>query len=228
MLQITLSGFEAQLHPCGALYLPESKTLLIADAHFGKAVTFRRLGVFVPHGTTAENLRQLDQMVVATGAAQIVFLGDFLHSAWAQEPGVQQALSVWRADNPGLQLTLVRGNHDDRAGDPPAALGIQVVDEPLLLVQNGARLALCHHPQRVPDAYVLAGHWHPCITVSGGARDRLRLPCFWLGDEHRYALGILPAFGSFTGMHPIERRFGDRVFAVAGNAVREVPAPLAA
>ena len=228
MLQIQIFGFDAQLHPCGAVYLPESRTLLIADAHFGKAVTFRRLGVFVPHGTTAENLSQLDRLVAQTGAAEIVFLGDFLHSAWAHEPGVQQALADWRAENARLLLTLVRGNHDDRAGDPPAALGMRVVDEPLLMQQNGARLALCHHPQQVAGAYVLAGHWHPCILLSGGARDRLRLPCFWLGDAHSCALGILPAFGSFTGMHPIERRFGDRVFAVAGNVVREVPASLAA
>lgn len=227
MLQIQISGFAAQLHSCGALYLPESKSLLIADAHFGKAVTFRRLGVFVPHGTTAENLRQLDRLVAKTGAAEIIFLGDFLHSAWAHDAGVQLALAGWRAENASLQLTLVRGNHDDRAGDPPPALDMRVVDEPLLLEQNGARLALCHHPQLIAGAYVLAGHWHPCVSISGGARDRLRLPCFWLGDALNFAVGILPAFGSFTGMHPIERRLGDRVFAVADDVVREVPALLA-
>ena len=227
MLQIDLSGFAAQLYACGALYLPESKALLIADAHFGKAVTFRRLGVFVPHGTTAENLGQLDRLVAQTGASHIIFLGDFLHSAWAHEAGVQQALARWRADNASLALTLVRGNHDDRAGDPPKSLGMQVVDEPLMLQQNGARLALCHHPQQIAGAYVLAGHLHPCVALSGGARDRLRLPCFWMGDPHHCALGILPAFGSFTGMHPIDRRLGDRVFAVAGDVVRELPAPLA-
>jgi metallophosphoesterase superfamily enzyme len=43
----------------------------------------------------------------------------------------------------------------------------------------------------------------------------LRLPCFWLGDD----VGVLPAFGAFTGMHPIRTDAGDRVFAIADGAV---------
>jgi uncharacterized protein len=34
---------------------------------------------------------------------------------------------------------------------------------------------------------------------------------------------VLPAFGSFTGMHPIRVAAGDRVFAVADDQVSEVP-----
>ena len=85
-------------------------------------------------------------------------------------------------------------------------------------------LALCHHPQRVAGAYVLAGHLHPCVVLTGAGRDRLRLPCFWLGDAVSNPVGVLPAFGSFTGMHPIERQPRDRVFAIAGASVQQVPA----
>ena len=115
----------------------------------------------------------------------------------------------------------MRGNHDDRAGDPPPDLNIHCVDEPLRLGAD-CPLALCHHPQPVAGAYVLAGHWHPCVTLYGRARDALRLPCFWLGDELQYPVGVLPAFGSFTGMHPIERREGDRVVVVADGALRDL------
>ncbi|MDB5889609.1 MAG: hypothetical protein JWP47_440 [Polaromonas sp.] len=226
MLDITLSGLAQplQLLPGGAVWLPQLRTLLIADAHFGKAVTFRRLGVPVPEGTTGGTLERLDALVAQTGARQVVFLGDFLHSAWAHAPSTQNLLARWRAAHPALRLTLVRGNHDDRAGDPPTALGMAVVDEPLIVGEGAGQLALCHHPQRVPGSYVLAGHWHPCVSLSGTGRDRLRLPCFWFGDPGERAVGVLPAFGSFTGMHPISRMAGDRVFAVAGQAVREVPA----
>ncbi len=80
-------------------------------------------------------------------------------------------------------------------------------------------LALCHHPEPVAGAYVLAGHLHPCVSVHGRARERLRLPCFHFGAQ----VGVLPAFGTFTGMHPIARAAGDRVFLVADNAVLELP-----
>ncbi|MDQ2928306.1 MAG: DEAD/DEAH box helicase, partial [Pseudomonadota bacterium] len=81
-------------------------------------------------------------------------------------------------------------------------------------------LALCHHPRRVAGAYAVAGHLHPCISLGGRAGDHLRLPCFWFGDD----VGVLPAFGAFTGMHPIRARAGERVFAVADEVVASMPA----
>ncbi|RYX89132.1 MAG: ligase-associated DNA damage response endonuclease PdeM [Comamonadaceae bacterium] len=253
MPAIGRAGFQLVLHPSGAVYLPECKTWLVADAHFGKAVSFRLLGVPVPRGTTTGTLERLSALLDARPTDRIVFLGDFLHSARSHAESTQSSLAAWRSAHPGLHLTLVRGNHDDRAGDPPAALGIEVVDEPLMFEsqsgQASNRLALCHHPQAIEGAYVLAGHWHPCVTVRGRANDRLRLPCFWFAEEDpaesepsgsgsgsavlrrqgaapdrkRAAVGILPAFGVFTGMHPIERRSGDLVFAIAGALVRQLP-----
>ena len=224
MLKTQLAGQPVALHSSGAILLPAQQTLLVADAHFGKAVSFRKLGVPVPRGTTTETLEQLSALVAETGARAIVFLGDFLHSARSHAAGTLGAITRWRSDHAGLALTLVRGNHDDRAGDPPASLGIRVVDEPLACCP----FALCHHPRPVAGAYVLAGHWHPCISVKGRAFERLRLPCFWFGDDSgalpQHAVGILPAFGAFTGMHRIEPRAGDRIYPVAGDVVREIPA----
>jgi hypothetical protein len=74
----------------------------------------------------------------------------------------------------------------------------------------------------VPGAYVLAGHLHPGAGAGPGAHDRLRLPCFHFGA----AVGVLPAFGAFTGMHRAAAWAGDRVFVVAGRrfgACRAVP-----
>ena len=111
----------------------------------------------------------------------------------------------------------VRGNHDDCAGDPPPAWGVHCVDEPWFL-PAAPGLALCHHPQPRAGTHVLGGHVHPCTHVGRGF-ERLRLPCFHFGAR----VGVLPAFGAFTGMHPIEFVPGDRVFVVADNAVRELP-----
>ena len=194
-----------------AAFLAASRTLLVADAHIGKAVSFRALGVPVPRGTTSETLAALSALIVTWRARRVVFLGDFLHSARSHAAATLGAVARWRREHASLELVLVRGNHDDRAGDPPPYLGMRVVDEPLEL--DG--FALCHHPRPRRGAYVLAGHLHPCISLGGRGFDHLRLPCFWLGDE----VGVLPAFGAFTGMHPIRAAASDRVFAVADGTV---------
>lgn len=215
MVTIAVGGHPLTLLPQKTAFLPESNTLLVADAHIGKAVSFRKLGVPVPRGTTRETLTLLADLVARLAVRRIVFLGDFLHSAHAQAEATLAEVACWRQIHSALELTLVRGNHDDRSGDPPAHLGIECVDEPLVL----GGLALCHHPQHRAGAYVLAGHLHPCVSLGGRAHDRLRLPCFWIGNQ----VGVLPAFGAFTGMHGIQPAAGDRVFVIDGERVTALP-----
>jgi DNA ligase-associated metallophosphoesterase len=215
MLEIEAGGQPLLLLAEKAVWWPAERSLLVADVHIGKAVKFRSLGVPVPRGTTSETLAALTALIKRWQARRVVFLGDFLHAAEAHAPATLGALVRWREQHIDVALTLVRGNHDDRAGDPPARLGIEVVDEPLVV--DG--LALCHHPRPQPGAFTLAGHLHPCVSLYGRANDRLRLPCFHFGAE----VGVLPAFGSFTGMHPIARAPGDRVYVVADGAVAALP-----
>ena len=215
MLEVEAGGQTLVLLAAKAVWWPARRTLLVADLHVGKAASFRALGVPVPRGTTSGTLAALDALIERWPARRIVFLGDFLHAPEAHAPATLGALARWRARHAALELTLVRGNHDDRAGDPPAALAIEVVDEPL----HAGGLALCHRPRPQPGAYVLAGHLHPCVSLGGPAHDRLRLPCFHFGP----AVGVLPAFGGFTGMHPIRRAAGDRVFVAADGRVAELP-----
>ena len=59
-MEIMAGGARLQLLPGRAAYLPDARALLIADAHIGKAVSFRKLGVPVPGGTTDETLRRVD------------------------------------------------------------------------------------------------------------------------------------------------------------------------
>jgi DNA ligase-associated metallophosphoesterase len=215
MLPFDCGGERLALLPQRAVWLPDRGTLLVADAHVGKAVSFRRQGVPVPEATTGGTLQRLDAALACTGASRLIFLGDLLHSARVQASTTLAAVQAWRERHARLELTLVRGNHDHHAGDPPAAWGVQAVDEPLRL----GGLALMHHPRAVNGAYVLAGHLHPCVVLGGRAHDRLRLPCFHFGP----AVGVLPAFGEFTGMHALARAPGDRVFVVQGDTVLPLP-----
>lgn len=224
MLELEVGGSTLRLLPERAAFLPAAGLLLVADAHIGKAASFRRQGVPVPEATTAGTLARLDAALAATGARGIVFLGDLLHSARGRAPGTLEAVARWRRANAALSLWLVRGNHDDRAGDPPSDWGVQCVDEPFAIDATPG-LALCHHPEAVVAGadgcrrYVLAGHVHPAAVIGGRGPGRLRLPCFHFGP----AVGVLPAFGEFTGSHVLPRAPGDRVVVIAGDTLRALP-----
>ncbi len=202
-----------------ALWWPLARTLFVADVHLGKAATFRARGVPVPSGTTQDNLQRLSALLVRTRAERLVVLGDFLHAAEAQTPELLAQLAHWRGAHAAVAMTLVRGNHDRHAGEPPAHLGISVVDEPYV-PYTGVPLACCHHPQQLAGHTVLAGHVHPAVVLRGRGHDTLRLPVF----SHEAGLVLLPSFGDFTGAHTLAPAPGRQLYAVGAGRVWEVPA----
>jgi uncharacterized protein len=209
--RITLAGVTVDLLADKALLLPDSRTLIVADVHWGKAAAYRALGVPIPHGTTRSGLDRLDAVLTRTGAAHLLVLGDLIHARVGMQPGTIEALETWRATRPDLAITLVRGNHDYRAGDPPASLNIQCVDAPLHI----GPFALHHHPTTDPSGYVLAGHVHPVVQLRGRARQKVTLPCFAFGEHG----GLLPAFGEFTGGAIVDQRDYSRTFVIADDSV---------
>lgn len=210
---LSIAGTTLLLLSEKAAYWPEEKTLLIADAHFGKAAAYRALGQPVPRGTTAANLQKLDKLLAAHACRQIIFLGDFLHGP-GSAAATLKALIAWRARYPDLDCILIRGNHDARAGDPAPELRMTIVDEPYVL----GPFALCHTPARHPPYHVIAGHVHPAFRLSGRARQNLTLPCF----SSSAGITLLPSFGGFTGGYVIDCTEGDQVFVTNEEFVWQI------
>ncbi len=218
-IDILRAGERLVALPDKALWWPSRQALLIADAHLGKAAAFRSQGIPVPAGTTGLTLARLESLLTQLPVRELFVLGDFLHARASRTPAVLQALSDWRARWPDLHCVLVRGNHDSHAGDPPAELGVHAVDEPWAV----GPFDLWHIPPRLeqvpPERYALAGHVHPAYVLQGGRRERLRLPCFDFGP----AIGVLPAFGEFTGGFVVPARPGHTICLAADHQIFAVP-----
>jgi uncharacterized protein len=193
-----------------AVWHAASRTLWVADVHLGKAATYRALGQPAPAGTTRGNLDRLTALIDSRRASRLVFLGDLFHARQSYNQSLLTAFLEWRSWHQGVEICLVRGNHDRRAGEPPAALRIETVDEPHFRGAVEGR----HHPLSPDEAKlggkldrtVLAGHFHPTIKLHGPGRDSLGFPCFAMQGRQI----IMPAFGEFTG--------GRRVRIVEGDA----------
>jgi DNA ligase-associated metallophosphoesterase len=210
-MTITLAGEQVTLLPEPGLYWPERRTLVIADPHFGKAAAFRAAAIPVPEVTTVDNLRRLDAMLARTGARRLICLGDWLHAKAGRVASTLEMIGAWRAAHPELEMILVRGNHDVRAGDPPAEWDMRCLDEPAI----EPPFAWQHAPAPLDGSYPLAGHVHPAVRLDGRGGQSLSLPCFYFGSQG----GILPAFGSFTGAALIRPRPGDRVYVIAEGEI---------
>lgn len=206
--ELELSGEPVRLLPERALFWPSACTLVIADLHWGKAAAFRAAGIPIPGGATRRDLDRLDSAILRTAARRLVVLGDLFHARAGRVATRTLAdLRRWRDEREGLEIQLVRGNHDHHAGDPPADLRVNCLDAPAFLPP----FVLRHEPSVSPTGYTLAGHVHPGIVLAGRGLFRERLPCFVVGER----MAVLPAFGSFTGMGMVRPEPGERVYVVA-------------
>lgn len=165
----------------GALYWPAQDLLCVSDLHLGKSERLaRRGGTLLPPYETRETLTRLDGALAATGARQVVCLGDSFDDG-AAEGGLEEddrlRLSALMA---GRSWTWIAGNHDPA----PLALGGTHRAE----VRAGT---LTFRHIAVPGATgEVSGHFHPKASVAGRSR-----PCFLIDS----AKVILPAFGCYTG-----------------------------
>ena len=199
-----------RLNSDGSAFIPEHNTLLIADVHLGKSGVFRKAGIPTPQGLHAKNISQLKRVFGSHPGSTVVFLGDVFHGLQNNET---QSLQFLLNAHPQHTFILVKGNH---AFDLPEWKQLNVVDEWTI----GTLLCLHEPPgsdfdtdtpftrtaaqQRFPglakDVFLVCGHLHPGVALRGKGRSRARIKAFYSNQW----LCVLPAFGTFTGQHPLK------------------------
>ncbi len=202
-----------ELMPEKAICWPSQKILLLADLHLGKVNHYRKAGYPVPTRANDENTSILIDLLNRCKPERMIFLGDLFHSHYNEEWEVLgQVIRHFR----NVSFELVLGNHDIMSTLQYDRHRVTVHSEQLKI----GNVLLTHEPLQDPpeDLYNLSGHIHPGARMFGKGRQALLLPCFYFGKRQ----GILPAFGSFTGLHPVRVVRGDQVFVIAEGEVIEV------
>ncbi|MEP6986255.1 MAG: ligase-associated DNA damage response endonuclease PdeM [Chloroflexota bacterium] len=211
---IEIQGEQLHLLPERAIYWERTKTLFVADVHLGKAATFRAHRIPMPEGSMSADLARLTKAIERTQVNKLIILGDLFHAAKGRDEHTHDLFGAWRNQHANLELILVRGNHDHKAGDPLEKWNIRCVDGPTA----GPHFVLSHSPIEPTEGYALAGHLHPAVQLEGQAHQTIKLPCFWF-TKH---CGILPAFGSFIDHAIVRPEVGDKIFVVTENQVLAV------
>ncbi len=144
----------------------------------------------VPAGNSSKDLLRIENLLRTTGAQRLVILGDLVHNRASHQAELSAAFGLWRAKHAELDVLLIRGNHDRRAGRVPVDWNVLEEAEPF----DAGPFIFSHEP-RSADKPVLCGHVHPSVAVRDFDGSYANLCCFVV-DEKQI---LLPAFGSFTG-----------------------------
>lgn len=180
-MALSLSEFDLQLRPSGALFWPDQRLLCVSDLHLGKGERLaRRGGALLPPYETQDTLSRLDAELEATGAQTVICLGDSFDDVASLE-GISEDHRLWLTRLiAGRNWLWVEGNHDAGPLDIAGSHRAEVILGGLTF----------RHQAKVGAKAEVSGHYHPKVRLAGQSRRA------FLRDAHRL---ILPAFGTYTG-----------------------------
>ena len=184
--EIDLNGERLVLDVSGALWWPARAMLVFSDIHFEKGSSYAMRGQMLPPYDTRAALKRMQAVVARYRPATIMSLGDAFHDRDAAERLDQDERAMLSGLSCSADWIWITGNHDP---DPPSWLGGEIVPE----VRIGG-LTFRHEPGVFFQPGEIAGHLHPCTTVTMRGRS-LRRRCF-VSDRARM---VLPAFGAYAG-----------------------------
>lgn len=212
-MTITVKGEELILDKERAVYLPNYELLAISDLHLGKSAHFRQAGLNVPVNIALNDLERLDLLLKKFNPQTLLINGDMFHHGLNADI---DHFKTWRMQRSDLRLLLVKGNHDLLDTAEYESMKIDIKDPSFCL----GPFCFIHDAPKCTEEelYPISGHIHPGVSVIGKAKQRLKFPCFYFGDDY----AILPAFSCFTGLYKIKPKKNERIFAITPNAVVEV------
>jgi DNA ligase-associated metallophosphoesterase len=191
---INLNGMDMVPDLSGAVMVPESRTLLIADLHLEQGTSLARRRAHVPPFDTDASLALLSNVIQQNLPQRIIFLGDSFHDGEGSARLAESHRSKLKTITDKIETFWISGNHDP---EPPKDVGGFHADQIIL-----GSIVLRHEPSVVAKGQCeIAGHLHPgCVLVQRG--KPLRGKCFAY-DEKRL---IMPAFGAYTGALSVTSR----------------------
>jgi len=207
---IIINDEELTLLPQKAIYYKREKTLIVADIHLGKAGHFRSAGLPVPAELAFVDLEVLNDLINNCNheITKMIVLGDLFHAKLNFD---RKIFEEWRIQNNDLEIHLIKGNHDILTDSIYESLDIKVYE--IMILNNFLLIHNFEDEDEIGGYYKLCGHIHPAVRIHGKAKQSMTLPCFYFNDK----IGILPAFGRFTGKHIIKPDENDIIFVIAGE-----------
>jgi len=194
-MRVAIAETNVVLDPAGILFLPETRTLVVADLHLEKASSLARRGMLLPPYDTGATLAHLAHVVARRNPRRVVALGDSFHDSDGYGRLADADRLRLAALQGGREWIWIKGNHDTKL---PDGIGGDAAAE---LATEG--LLFRHAPFEGEAPGEVAGHLHPAAKIRGNGRS-VRCRAF-ATDGMRM---VLPAFGVLAGgLNVLDRAF---------------------
>jgi len=169
--------------PHGFAYLPASRVLICADAHFGYEDVMGG-GSSLPLWSTAEIGATIALVAQRVAAREIVFLGDAIHGSRMSEGAARTVGAAFDALRAIATVTFIAGNHEGRTR------GVAILGATVESCERDGWLLLHGDKPGPLGTRAIIGHLHPSIHLGGGTSS----PAFLASER----IVVVPALTPYS------------------------------
>ncbi len=176
----------------GVLLTPEKAAIVgraavIADLHLGFENVMQDRGVAIPRMQIREILRAAGNVIEKYDIKTLIVAGDLKHEFSRNLPYEWEDVRTFVEFvlDSGVELRVVRGNHDNFLAAILAEYGIELVES---LEVDGYCVA--HGHKEIDCERLIMGHEHPSVKVRVRGAS-YNFPCYLVADGTKI---VLPAF----------------------------------
>tara|TARA_B100000575_G_scaffold96934_1_gene77319 strand:- start:314 stop:967 length:654 start_codon:yes stop_codon:yes gene_type:complete len=196
---INFGNEEFYAYPNKSLYWKRLKTLIVADLHLGKSISYAKNKQFLPPYDTKEILNKLFIILDEIKPSRLIIVGDLLHDVFS-------TLSLKDKDHKDLSQYMgntnfiwIKGNHDKN---------IKIEGFQNFANYEIDKFLFTHIPIQT-SLFQICGHYHPKVKILHRGKTM-----FKTSFVHNEKIFILPSFGILTGGLDIKSR---QINEVLGN-----------
>ena len=187
------------IEPYPALWLEETKTVVIADLHLGLETLLASKGVYFPKFQLEEMKDDLKEIFDKYPAKQLIINGDTKHdfakSSYKEKKEVKKLLNFLSLQVD--KIKLIKGNHDNyliysSKEFKNASLEEKVCFDDVCFIHGD------EEELDMKEKYVIAGHEHPALVLTDelGVEEKVR--CFLYGIYQDKKIIVMPAFSKLA------------------------------
>lgn len=182
------------------LFLKEHNALILADAHIGYESHLKSKGIYLPQRAYSQMLTTIKEAINVTKAKSLILLGDVKHEFGKPSPQewveVKDLLSFLL--NKGIEIHVVRGNHDNYIIAILNRFNIPLHDPSMII--DDIMFIHGHKEVEIPKEVkiIIMGHEHPAVSSIDSTGSRYKFKCFLIGNVGKKRLIVLPSFSPLS------------------------------
>ncbi|MFC1691845.1 metallophosphoesterase [Nanoarchaeota archaeon] len=182
-----------------ALWLQDTKTLIISDLHIGYEEALNKQGIMVPRFHYPDLDKKLKAILDQTNPELIIINGDLKHEfGRISETEWRHTIRIMDLLLKHAKVLLIKGNHDNIAGPLAEKRNLELVEDYYF---EDKQIYVCHGniiPDKTNENFknsktVIIGHEHPAVSIKSKTRVE-KFKAFLKGKYENKTLIVQPSF----------------------------------